>query len=98
MATGATMRAAIVAVVQQHPLRTIVAVPVAPEETCEAIRPMADKIVCLYTPASFSGVGEFYENFDQTSDKEVIKLLEEARRWGKGHVSSTEEHKRFHAG
>jgi len=75
LATGATMRAAIAAVRLQSPKRIIVAVPVAPLETCEVIRTEADEVVCLAMPAPFYGVGLWYEDFSPTTDEEVREIL-----------------------
>lgn len=75
LATGSTMRAAVKAVQQQQPARTIVAVPVGARETCEELRSMADEVVCALTPPTFSAVGQWYVNFDQTTDDEVRALL-----------------------
>jgi predicted phosphoribosyltransferase len=69
------MRAAIEAVKQQQPARVIVAVPVGAPETCRALRDIADEVVCARTPASFSAVGQWYRNFEQTTDDEVTELL-----------------------
>ncbi len=81
LATGSTMRAAAAAVRQRHPAAVIVAVPVAPVETCEALRadPAIDEVVCAVTPSSFSAVGLWYEDFTQTTDEQVRDLLERAR-------------------
>jgi len=79
LATGATMRAAILALRQQHPAHLVVAVPVAPPPTCEELRSIADEVVCAVTPDPFYAVGMWYEDFDQTSDDEVQALLQEAR-------------------
>jgi putative phosphoribosyl transferase len=78
--TGATMRAAVLALRQMDPAKLIVAVPVAAPETCEALRREADQVVCLATPDPFLAVGAWYDDFSQTSDEEVTALLEEARR------------------
>ena len=78
LATGATMRAAARALKQQGVTRLIVAVPVASPETCDEFRSEVDHIVCAYTPTSFAGVGQFYEDFSQTSDEEVRELLAQA--------------------
>ncbi|MBX5461371.1 MAG: phosphoribosyltransferase [Steroidobacteraceae bacterium] len=75
LATGATMRAAIAAVRRQSPKQLIVAVPVAPPETCETLRAEADEIVCLVMPTPFYGVGFWYEDFSPTTDEEVRELL-----------------------
>jgi predicted phosphoribosyltransferase len=75
IATGYTIRAALVALREQQPARLIVAVPVAPASTCEDLRDVADEVICLRTPEPFLAVGAWYEDFDQTSDAEVIHLL-----------------------
>ena len=75
LATGATMRAAARAVRAREPARLIIAVPVAPETSCEEMRAEADEVVCALTPESFFGVGQFYRDFQQTTDEEVRDLL-----------------------
>jgi len=75
LATGSTMMAAVKAVRQQAPSRVIVAVPVGARETCAALAAVADEVVCLRMPEPFSAVGQWYLDFDQTSDDEVRKLL-----------------------
>lgn len=75
IATGASMSAAIEALRQRQPRRIVVAVPVAPEETCRRLRRQADEVVCCRMPDDFGGVGAWYENFDQVSDDEVRRLL-----------------------
>jgi predicted phosphoribosyltransferase len=75
LATGATMRAAARAVRQRQPARLIIAVPVAAESTCREMRAEADEVVCAFVPEPFFGVGQFYENFSQTTDEEVRALL-----------------------
>lgn len=75
LATGSTMKAAVQAVRQHAPSRVIVAVPVGAPETCRALREIADEVVCAKTPASFSAVGQWYRDFSQTTDDEVIALL-----------------------
>ncbi len=77
LATGSTMRAAIAAVRQRRPAKIVVAVPVAPPETCQVLRNEADEVHCLLTPALFFGVGQWYEEFPQTTDEEVRALLQE---------------------
>lgn len=78
LATGASMMAASRAVRAQNPQRVIVAVPVAAPETCAEFRTEVDEIICLETPQPFGAVGAWYENFSQTTDEEVQKLLEQA--------------------
>lgn len=75
LATGATMRAAVAALRQQHPARIVVAVPVAAPSTCEELSAEVDEIICAQTPAPFFGVGYWYMDFSQTTDKEVYDLL-----------------------
>lgn len=81
LATGATMRAAALAARAMRPARVVVAVPVAPPDTCEALLEVADEVVALLQPEPFQAVGLWYEHFPQTSDEEVQDLL---RRYGKG--------------
>jgi putative phosphoribosyl transferase len=75
LATGASMRAAVQALNEEHPKQLVAAVPVAPPETCEAIRAEVDEIVCALTPTTFYGVGRWYEDFMETTDEEVRELL-----------------------
>lgn len=75
LATGSTMRAAAAALRAQLPRRLLVAVPVAPAATCDALRDVADEVICLATPENFHSVGEWYEDFSQTTDDEVRRLL-----------------------
>src|SRR5688572_16275090 len=79
LATGSPMFAAIAAVRQDEPERIVVAVPVAPEEVCEALRHEADEVWCLHTPSPFRAVGPWYVDFSQTTDEEVKALLEQAQ-------------------
>src|SRR5205809_720169 len=76
-ATGATMRTAVRAVRKQSPARLVVAVPVGAREACAALRAETDEVMCLYAPASFSAVGSYYLRFEQSSDDEVRRLLQE---------------------
>jgi len=80
LATGSSMRAAVTALRELGPARIIVAVPVAPLETCESIEALADETVCARTPEPFFAVGLWYRQFEQTSDEEVRALLERAAR------------------
>lgn len=75
LATGSTMIAALHALREKNPARLICAVPVAPPDTLERIRPLADDVVCLAAPLAFHAVGQFYRRFDQVEDEEVIAAL-----------------------
>jgi putative phosphoribosyl transferase len=75
LATGASMEAAILALRSLKPARIVVAVPVGARETCDRIRAMADELVALAIPDDFRAVGLWYEDFDQTTDEEVIAAL-----------------------
>lgn len=75
IATGASIRAAIKALHQYKPKALIIAVPTASYETCEALRPLVDDLICLIKPREFHAVGLWYDNFLQTTDQEVIELL-----------------------
>jgi predicted phosphoribosyltransferase len=75
LATGSTMRAAAAALRTQHPERLVVAVPVAPLETCTALQSEVDDVVCTRSPEPFFAVGKWYDNFSQISDEEVRRLL-----------------------
>ncbi|MCJ7451595.1 MAG: hypothetical protein MUO39_03855, partial [Steroidobacteraceae bacterium] len=75
LATGATMEAAVRALRTLGAARVVVAVPVASAEARQRIATLADEIVCLETPRYFSAVGQWYSDFEQTSDSEVSRLL-----------------------
>jgi putative phosphoribosyl transferase len=80
LATGASMRAAIAAVREQHPASVVAAVPVASREAAESISGLVDKFVCVICPPSFVSVGNWYRSFAQLSDADVRALLERALR------------------
>jgi predicted phosphoribosyltransferase len=79
LATGVTAEAAIAAVRGLEARRVVLAAPVSAADTAARLAAIAE-VVCLATPAGFSAVGEWYENFGQTSDAEVLDLLARARR------------------
>ncbi|WP_084369701.1 erythromycin esterase family protein [Microbispora sp. ATCC PTA-5024] len=84
LATGASMRAAIRAVREREPAQIVVAVPAAPESTCEDLSALVDDVVCATTPIPFFSMGESYWDFTQTADEEVRELLRaatSARTW-----------------
>lgn len=78
IATGATVRAVLRAVKRRSPKRLVLAVPVAPADTIEALRPEVDEMVVLDTPDPFIAVGYHYKNFEQTTDDEVFSILKES--------------------
>ncbi len=75
LATGSTMRSAIAVLKPQHPAKLIVAIPVAASQTCHQLKTEVDEVVCLMTPKPLYGIGLWYEDFSQTTDEEVHKLL-----------------------
>jgi putative phosphoribosyl transferase len=75
IATGSTMIAALHAIRAKHPAELICAIPVAPPKSVERIKPMTERVICLYAPTDFLGVGEFYRDFSPVEDREVVKIL-----------------------
>ncbi len=75
IATGATVRAALIAVRRNSPKRLILAVPVAPPDTVESLRKDVDELICLEAPEAFRAIGEFYIDFAQLEDADVVDLL-----------------------
>ena len=80
LATGSTMRAAVAALRERQPAKIVVGVPVAAPSSCAELAPEVDEIVCARTPATFRAVGEWYQEFGQTTDEEVRELLQTAPR------------------
>ncbi len=78
IATGGTIRAALRGVRRAGPAKLILAAPVAPSDTVQSLRAEADDVVCLETPSDFDAIGQFYADFRQVSDDEVVALLERA--------------------
>ena len=83
IATGTTMRAALRGLRQRKPARLVLAVPVAPPETIDALRAEVDDVVCLMQPGFFGAIGYFYVDFHQLTDDEVIALMRQAPRANK---------------
>ena len=75
LATGATMKAALIGLKRSDPARIVVALPVAPKQALNEISALADDIICIYPVTSFRGVGAFYRDFHQLSDDETVGLL-----------------------
>lgn len=76
LATGATMMAALHGLSLRHPHKLICAVPVASRYALLKIQPLVDEVVCLQTPADFHAVGQYYQDFPQVEDEEVMALLQ----------------------
>lgn len=90
LATGATMISALHALRAKKPAKLICAVPVAPPDTIEKVAGYCDEVVCLETPYDFRAVGQFYRDFPQIEDEEVIEILKQA---GTHRISSPSEKK-----
>lgn len=80
IATGATVRAGLRALRARKPHKLVLAVPVAPPEAIEMLSCEVDEVVCLHSPDDFYAVGQFYHNFEQTTDEQVIRALDAAAR------------------
>lgn len=91
LATGSTMRAAVMAVRLAGPRRVIVAVPVASAEACAQLSREADECVCGAVPQPFVAVGRWYGNFEQTTDEEVQQLLRDANLENPARIEAIEE-------
>jgi putative phosphoribosyl transferase len=76
IATGSTMKAALASVKNRYAKSVTAAIPVGPPTTIEQLKRLADRVVCLFTPESFYAIGEFYKDFAQTGDDQVIYLLQ----------------------
>jgi len=79
IATGSTVKAAVRWLRRRNPRLIVLATPVAPPETIRELSSEVDRVVCLSTPSAFSAVGEFYEDFSQLEDSDVIEILREHR-------------------
>jgi putative phosphoribosyl transferase len=75
LATGASMRAAVAAVGSMGPARVVVAIPLAPAQTCRVLADLADEVICLTMPHPFIAIGIYYDEFPQVTDLEVQELL-----------------------
>ena len=96
LATGATMKAALIGLKRSNPERIIVALPVAPKEALEGISDQADDIICLHPATAFRGVGGFYRDFHQLSDDETVALLNQIATYqtDTAQTLKTRQHKR----
>jgi putative phosphoribosyl transferase len=80
IATGSTMKAALASVKNKGAKSITVAIPVGPPSTIQELKKLADRVICLYTPEYFQAIGQFYQDFSQTSDEEVIELIKQCKR------------------
>jgi len=81
VATGNTLFAAVNLIRTKQPARIVIAVPVAPRQAVERLRQKVDDVICLQIPTNFFGVGQFYRDFSEVPDEEVVALLNEAQRF-----------------
>jgi putative phosphoribosyl transferase len=81
IATGYTFRTALEGLRRKNPAKLIGAAPVAAQDSYEMLQPFADELICLTTPISFMAVGNWYTDFEQVSDEEVVAILD--RNWGR---------------
>jgi putative phosphoribosyl transferase len=84
VATGSTLKSALRSLKKRGAKTVTVAIPVGPVDTINELQREADRVICLFTPDPFYAIGEFYEDFDQTTDEEVIELLNRCRQESKG--------------
>ncbi len=80
IATGSTMKAALASVRNRGAASITVAIPVGPPSTIKELEKLADHVVCLYTPEYFQAIGQFYSDFSQTEDEEVVALLQQIKQ------------------
>jgi putative phosphoribosyl transferase len=80
IATGSTMKAALASVRNRGARTVTIAVPVGPPSTIKELKKEADRVVCPYTPEYFQAIGQFYTDFNQTTDEEVIQLLKQSKQ------------------
>jgi predicted phosphoribosyltransferase len=79
LATGSTMCAAVTALRKRGPVHVVAAVPIGAAASCAGLEPLVDRLVCAASPEPFDGIGRWYERFSQTTDAEVVELLEKSR-------------------
>jgi putative phosphoribosyl transferase len=80
IATGSTMKAALASVKNRGARTVTIAVPVGPPSTIKELKKQADRVICPYTPEYFQAIGQFYADFNQTTDEEVIQLLKRSKQ------------------
>ena len=75
IATGYTMKASVQLIKNKMPARIVIAVPIASPRIIDSLREMVDEVIALDTPMDFGGVGQFYEDFSQVTDMDVINIM-----------------------
>lgn len=80
IATGSTMKAALASVRKRGARTVVIAIPVGPSSTIRELKQQADRVICLHTPEYFEAIGQFYDDFTQTTDEEVVRLLKLSRQ------------------
>jgi putative phosphoribosyl transferase len=80
IATGQSAKAALLALKKKNPLRLVLAVPVAPYDSVIALKSYCDEVICLSTPTNFYAVGQWYQDFSQVNDDQVLRILDEFRK------------------
>jgi putative phosphoribosyl transferase len=90
VATGSTLKAALRSLQKKGAKTVTIAIPVGPADTIRELQREADRVVCLFTPEPFYAIGEFYGNFEQTTDKEVIELLRRRNQKAQMNAEKTE--------
>ncbi|MBD3245308.1 MAG: phosphoribosyltransferase [Candidatus Moranbacteria bacterium] len=81
IATGSTIKACLKSIKNQNPRKIVIAVPVAPPDTLEKLKNKVDEIYCLITSSMFFAVGQFYQEFNQVSDQEVIDIMQKRKSY-----------------
>jgi len=92
IATGSTMKAALASVKNRGARTVTIAVPVGPPSTIKELKKQADRVICPYTPEYFQAIGQFYANFNQTTDEEVIQLLKQSKQKSREKPEEMETH------
>jgi putative phosphoribosyl transferase len=92
IATGGTVRAVLRGVQRARPRRVVLAVGVAPPDTAEMLRAEVDELVCIATPEPFHAVGQFFRDFSQVSDDEVVRVLAKAAERAPGARAGRDSH------
>lgn len=88
LATGVTARAAIEAIKKLHPKKIVFASPICAYDSTQELNSLVDEVICLATPLDFMSVGQWYQNFEQLEDEEVVDILKKAKQFLPKHATS----------